>query len=54
MTLAEHHGQLLGLSKPWRVAEVRLDIAGRLVEIRLVRDEGVGLPCPECGRDCPV
>jgi transposase len=54
MTLAEHYGQLLGLSRPWRVADVRLDIAGKLVDIRLVRDEGVELPCPECGRDCSV
>ena len=54
MTLAEHYGQLLGLSKPWSVAEVRLDCAAKLVDIRLVRDEGVGLACPECGRDCPV
>ena len=54
MTLAEHYGQLLGLSKPWRVADVHLDIAGKLVDIQLVRDEGVELPCPECGRDCSV
>ena len=53
-TLAEHYGQLLGLSKPWRVADVRLDLAGRLVDIRLMRDEGIDLPCPECGRECPV
>lgn len=54
ISLTQHYGQLLGLSAPWMVAEVKLELASRRVEIRLERDENYELTCPECGRSCPV
>lgn len=48
--LCRHYGVLLGLEKPWSVAEVRVDPGGLKVELRLEHDPGARCQCPECGK----
>lgn len=52
--LHRHYGQLLGIESPWRVREVKLELAGKRVEIGLEWTPGKGLLCPECGAGCAM
>ena len=45
--------QILGLRSPWRVADVKLDLPGKLVEVRVVDDALALHECPCCGKACP-
>lgn len=54
MNLQQHYGMLLGLTPQWRVTDVRLEIERRRVEIQVEWVGGKGVPCPECGLNCPV
>lgn len=42
------YAKILGISDPWRVVDVELDVAAKSVSIFL-EYEGSELPCPECG-----
>lgn len=53
-SLQEHYGLLLGTGAPWQVEDVKLDLPGKLVEIRLAWTSGAKAPCPECGESCSV
>lgn len=52
--LHRHYGQLLGIKSPWRVREVKLELAARRVEIGLEWTAGEALHCPECGARCAM
>jgi transposase len=52
--LHRHYGLLLGIKSPWEVQGVKLDMAGRRVEIRLEWGMGSTVACPECGQQCTV
>ncbi len=47
------YSKILGLPEPWLVVDVELDLSGKSVVVRLGRQEGAPLACPECGRACP-
>lgn len=46
----ELYQQILGDTKPWRVAAVRLDAAAQTVEIEMAMNGDELWGCPECGR----
>jgi hypothetical protein len=52
--LHRHYGLLLGIKSPWRVSGVKLDMAGKRVEIGLEWGQGHKVPCPECGKECAI
>lgn len=47
------YAKILGLSDPWIVADVDLDVKAQTVVVYLTRKEGASLACPECGACCP-
>jgi transposase len=44
--------RILGLSAPWQVADVALDLPKHQVVVRVDRDPGHVLACPTCGEPC--
>jgi len=46
--------QILGLSAPWKVARVELNLAGGEVHLHLDHDANAVWQCPDCGRDCTL
>lgn len=46
------YSQILGIEKPWKVAEVKVSLADDEVEVR-VTHSGSKLNCPQCGKKCP-
>lgn len=54
ISLEAHYLQLLGLTEPWQVTSVDLDLMGNRVSIDLAFREGARVACPECGREGPV
>jgi transposase len=42
--------QILGLEKPWRVADVKLDVGSEQVDVWLEHGTDAKWSCPECGR----
>lgn len=52
--LHQHYRLLLGIEAPWQVEDVKLDLPGKKVEIRLGWTTGAKAPCPECGKPCGV
>ena len=44
--------QILGIGHPWDVVDVRLDLPGKQVVVRVQIDPKVVLACPECGEPC--
>lgn len=46
--------QILGLSAPWRVARVELNLKQGEVHVHLDHDPQATWQCPECGKDCPL
>src|SRR5271167_4994908 len=52
--LYRHYGMLLGIKSPWEVRDVKLDMAGRRVEIVLEWKVGNAVVCPECGKACTI
>ena len=47
------YSKILGLPEPWLVVDVELDLSGKSVVVRLGRQEGAPLACPEYGRNLP-
>jgi transposase len=52
--LHRHYELLLGIKSPWGVSGVKLDLAGKRVEIGLEWGQGHEVPCPECGKGCAI
>lgn len=52
MDISEHYSQLLGVSSPWSVGDVSLDMANHRVDITVEYVDNEG-PCPECGTISP-
>ena len=50
--LGRHYGNLLELTKDWRVIDVQLKIAEQRVEILVAWKGSRRAPCPECGQRC--
>ena len=45
---------LLGLSTPWTVERVELDMAKQHVDVYVEHPKGTRFACPQCGAECPV
>jgi len=50
----ELYRHLLGLPPPWSVTRVELAVAEQRVDVWVDHAEGVRLPCPQCGGQCPL
>lgn len=48
----ELYSRLLGLTAPWSVSEIRLDMPKKQVEVFIVHS-APRESCPECGEECP-
>ncbi|MBA3936476.1 MAG: hypothetical protein H0X38_03360 [Planctomycetes bacterium] len=48
----ELYQQILGLSSPWKVDDIRLSLADRQVVVVVGHEPGMPLSCPTCGRSC--
>lgn len=48
----EHYERLLGLSGPWKVSAVMLELAAKRVVIEIGYDLSQAMECPECGKSC--
>jgi transposase len=46
--------QLLGLSEPWTVERVELDMAKQHVDVYVAHPGGTRFSCPDCGQECAV
>lgn len=54
MDSVELYRQLLGLTAPWTVERVELDMAKQHVEVHVGHPAGQRFACPECGRELGV
>lgn len=54
MDSVELYRQLLGLTAPWTVERVELDMAHQHVEVHVGHGPGHQFACPECGRELGV
>jgi transposase len=52
--LQKHYALLLGISSPWEVKAVDLQLAEKRVEIEVGWQWGSDAQCPECGRACSL
>lgn len=50
---SEHYAKLLGLEKPWKVEDVRLDVSSLQVDIDVAYQSLSGA-CPECEKNCSL
>ena len=50
----ELYAALLGLSPPWGIREVRLDLAADRVDVWIEEAAGAKWSCPECGQTVPL
>lgn len=50
----EHYRSLLQLPSPWQVTSVDSDLAGQPVIVRSAWPSRVKVPCPDCGKLCPI
>jgi transposase len=48
----ELYQQILGLSHPWKVTDIRLSLAERQVVVVVAGADGEPMACPTCGRTC--
>ena len=44
--------QLLGLTAPWTVSDVTLDVKAKRVAVRVEHNQKATFACPECGAKC--
>jgi len=54
MDSTELYSQLLGVTAPWTVQRVAMDVQGLSVDVYLEHTKGVRFGCPSCGQSCPV
>ena len=50
----ELYQQILGLSSPWTVDGVVLDVAGQRVDVCVVHAADARWRCPHCDRELPI
>jgi len=50
----ELYQQILGISAPWKVTDIRLSFADRQVVVVVGREARVPLACATCGRSCGI
>jgi hypothetical protein len=48
----EPYQHLLGITAPWTVERVALDVPGGRVDVWAKHDEKARFACPECGKEC--
>ena len=46
--------QILGITPPWKVTDVRMDIPSHSITITVGHDSGATFCCPECGKSGPI
>ena len=49
----QFYTQIFGIQLPWFVTDVKLDVKGEEVLVRMDSDPKAQLACPECGRASP-
>lgn len=54
MESKELYRHLLGLSEPWTVERVELDMAKQHVDVYVRHPAGTRFACPDCGQECAV
>src|SRR5690349_17597173 len=54
MESKELYRHLLGLSEPWTVAQVELDMTKQQVDVYVDHPSGIHFACPKCGQPCAV
>jgi transposase len=54
MDSTELYSQLLGVTAPWTVQRVEMDVHGLIVDVYLEHPKGVRFACPSCGQSCSV
>lgn len=54
MDSVELYRRLLGVSAPWTVERVDLDVARQTVEVHVGHLAGQRFSCPECGQELAV
>jgi transposase len=54
MESTELYRQLLGVTTPWTVQRVEMDVHGLSVDVYLTHGGAVLFACPKCARACPV
>ena len=45
---------LMHIRPPWKVERVLVDEGKKTVTLSVTHPEGIGWPCPECGKKCPL
>jgi len=50
----ELYQQILGLSSPWAVADVQLDLEAQEIRVRVEHPRGAKFRCCECESECPI
>ena len=53
-TIAGHYAQLLGLTYPWIVKEVNVNVETLKINIHVAFESGKKAPCPVCGKPCGI
>ena len=47
----ELYQQVLGLTTPWKVTDVRLDVESTEIHVHVEHPEGCRWNCPQCSRE---
>ncbi len=50
----ELYQQILGLSSPWAVSDVQLDLEAQEIRVRVEHPRGAKFRCCECESECPI
>ncbi len=53
-TIAGHYAQLLGLTHPWTVKEVKVNVNDLKINISVAWEQGNKAPCPLCNKPCNI
>jgi transposase len=54
MDSTDLYRQLLGVTSPWTVERVEMDVHGLTVDVYLTHSAGIRFACPKCAQPCPV
>jgi len=49
MEVKELYRHILGIEEPWRVSQAELDVKVERIGVKVVHEENMRWPCPECG-----
>jgi len=53
-TIVGHYAQLLGLTRPWTVKEVKVDVEDLKINISVIWEQGNKAPCSLCNKPCSI